>query len=61
MHRQDKWIPISGIKSFKPMADFEWSWPTKIERDLIERNLALDFLGEARNLVLVGRTVWAKR
>ena len=45
----------SGIKSFKPMADFDWSWPTQIERDVIERTLTLDFLAEARNLVLVGR------
>jgi DNA replication protein DnaC len=48
-------LRISGIKSFKPMADFDWSWPVKIERDVIERTLTLDFLGEARNLVLVGR------
>ena len=37
------------------MADFEWTWPTKIERDIIERVLSLDFLQEARNLMLVGR------
>jgi DNA replication protein DnaC len=48
-------LRMSGIKSFKPMADFEWSWPSKVERDVIERALTLDFLGEARNLVLVGR------
>ena len=48
-------LRISGIKSFKPIADFDWSWPVKIERDVIERALTLDFLGEARNLVLVGR------
>jgi len=48
-------LRISGIKSFKPMADFDWSWPAKIERDVIERALSLDFLGEARNLVMVGR------
>jgi hypothetical protein len=36
------------------MADFNWSWPTKIERDVIERALTLDFLPEARNLILVG-------
>ena len=45
----------SEIKKFKLMADFDWSWPTKIERDVIERSLTLDFLAEARNLVLVGR------
>jgi DNA replication protein DnaC len=48
-------LRASGIKSFKPMADYEWNWPTKIERDIIERALTLDFLPEARNLVLVGR------
>ena len=48
-------LRVSGIKSFKPMADYEWNWPTKIERDIVERALTLDFLNEARNLVLVGR------
>ena len=48
-------LRLSGIKRFKPMADFDWSWPTLIERDVIERALTLDFVSEARNLVLVGR------
>ena len=47
-------LRLSGIKTFKPIADFDWSWPTKIERDIIERALTLDFLEEARNLILVG-------
>ena len=38
-------LRLSGIKRFKPMADFEWSWPTKIERDVIERALT-EPLGE---------------
>ena len=56
-HRRsmERRLRSSGIKSFKPMADYEWNWPTKIERDIIERALTLDFLDEARNLVLVGR------
>ncbi len=29
-------LRVSGIKKFKPMADYEWTWPTKIERDVIE-------------------------
>jgi len=45
----------SALKSFKPMADFDWSWPTKIERDVIERALTLDFLPQARNLIVLGR------
>lgn len=48
-------LRFSGIKSFKPMADFDWAWPAKIERDIVERALTLDFLSENRNLVLVGR------
>ena len=48
-------LRLSGIKRFKPMADFEWSWPSKIERDVIQCALTLDFLPEGRNLVLVGR------
>ena len=47
-------LRLSGIKTFKPIADFDWSWPTKIERDIVERALTLDFLAEARNLVLAG-------
>src|SRR5580693_182112 len=48
-------LRLATLGKFKPMADFEWNWPTKIERDIIERTLSLDFLQEARNLVLVGR------
>jgi DNA replication protein DnaC len=47
-------LRMSGIKKFKFMADFEWSWPKKIEREVIEQALTLDFLREARNFVLVG-------
>jgi DNA replication protein DnaC len=54
-HRSlERRLRLSGIKSFKPMADFDWAWPTKIEREVIERGLTLDFLQEGRNLVLVG-------
>ena len=54
-HRSlERRLRLSGIKKFKPMADFDWTWPTKIERDVIERALTLDFLQEGRNLVLVG-------
>ena len=39
---------------FRPMADFDWNWPTKIGRSTIERALTLDFIPEARNLILMG-------
>jgi DNA replication protein DnaC len=44
----------SRIGSFKPLADFDWNWPKKIDRSLIERALTLDFVRDGRNLVLVG-------
>jgi len=54
-HRSlERRLRFSEIKKFKPMADFDWSWPTKIEREVIERALTLDFLPEARNLILAG-------
>lgn len=54
-HRSlERRLRAADIKKFKPIADFEWSWPTRIERDVIERAFTLDFLPEARNLVLVG-------
>jgi len=43
----------SRIGRFKPIADFDWAWPTRIERDRIEAALRLGFLAEARNIVLV--------
>ena len=42
------------IGRFKPIADFDWNWPKKIERDLIERALSLEFIREGRNLALIG-------
>jgi len=54
-HRSlERRLRTAEIRKFKPMADFDWTWPTRIERDVVERALTLDFLPEARNLVLVG-------
>jgi DNA replication protein DnaC len=48
-------LRFSGIGRFKPVADFDWNWPKKIERDVMERALTLDFIQEHRNLILLGR------
>src|SRR6185312_9246140 len=37
---------------FTPMADFDWAWPTRIDRLAVESALSLDFLNSRRNLVL---------
>jgi DNA replication protein DnaC len=43
----------SRLERFKPMADYDWNWPRKIDRPLVESVLRLDFVADARNLVLV--------
>ena len=44
----------SKLGRFKTIADFDWSWPKKVDRDAIEAALRLDFLEDQRNLVLIG-------
>jgi IstB-like ATP binding protein len=41
------------IGRFTPMSDFDWAWPTRIDRAAVEAVLRLDFLAAGRNLVLV--------
>jgi DNA replication protein DnaC len=43
----------SRLGRFKPMADYDWSWPKRIDRDAVEAALRLDFLERRGNLVLV--------
>lgn len=47
-------VQRSRVGRFHPMTDFNWNWPTKIDRPTIERALTLDFIPEARNLILMG-------
>ena len=47
-------IRNAKIGRFKPMADFDWSWPTEIDRELIEDVFRFEFLDEAANVLLVG-------
>lgn len=39
---------------FKPLADFDWSWPTACDRDAISELMRLDFLNDATNVILLG-------
>jgi DNA replication protein DnaC len=43
----------SRLDRFKLMADFDWNWPKKIDRPLVESAVRLDFIESARNVVLV--------
>jgi DNA replication protein DnaC len=55
----------SRVGHFKPMSDFDWGWPKNIDRQAVESALRLDFIAQARNVVLVapqglGKTMIAK-
>jgi DNA replication protein DnaC len=55
----------SRIGRFKPISDYEWDWPTRIDRDAIESALRLEFLEGTHNIVLVapqglGKTMIAR-
>jgi DNA replication protein DnaC len=55
----------SRIGRFTPMSDFDWAWPTRLDRAAVEAALRLEFLAEALNLVLVaaqglGKTMLAQ-
>jgi DNA replication protein DnaC len=39
---------------FKSMADFDWNWPTKVDREQVEALFELGFIAEAANVILVG-------
>ena len=42
------------IGPFKPIADFDWAWPKRIDRPLVEELFSLAFVNDATNIVLVG-------
>jgi len=42
------------IGRFKPLAEFDWSWPKRCDRALVEELMSLNFLNDASNIVLVG-------
>jgi DNA replication protein DnaC len=55
-HRRslEKRLKQARLGAFKPMADFDWQWPTKIDRRAIEELFSFEFVAEAANVVLVG-------
>jgi DNA replication protein DnaC len=42
------------LGDFKSINDFDWSWPKRVERAVVEELLRLDFMAEAANVVLIG-------
>lgn len=44
----------SRLGAFKPLADFDWGWPAKCDRSLIDELFSLAFIEEAVNVVFIG-------
>ena len=51
---RERRVRRAHIGAFKPLVDFDWSWPTKCDRAAIEELMSLEFLAEATNVVLFG-------
>jgi DNA replication protein DnaC len=49
----DRRVDRSRLGGFKPLADFDWAWPTRIDRESVDAAMGLDFLAGHRNIVLV--------
>ena len=44
----------ASIGAFKPLADFDWSWPSRCDRAALDELMSLQFMAEAANAILVG-------
>ena len=63
--RVERRLRDARLGRFKPIADWEWDWPRQIHRPTVDRVLALDFLENKENVILVaahglGKTMLAK-
>ncbi|MEY2935915.1 MAG: hypothetical protein RL033_6664 [Pseudomonadota bacterium] len=47
-------IAKATIGKLKPMADFDWKHPARIDRAQVQELLTLDFISEGMNVVLIG-------
>ena len=48
-------LQAAHIGRFKPLCDFDWNWPKRCDRAVVEALMSLEFLNDATNVVLVGR------
>ena len=39
---------------FKPLADFDWSWPGRCDQEVVNELMQLEFINQAINVILVG-------
>lgn len=49
-HRQH----LAGIGAFKSVSAYDWKWPRKVDRTLVEELFTLAFIAEGANVVFLG-------
>ncbi|SOE96197.1 IstB-like ATP binding protein [Burkholderia sp. D7] len=47
-------IRDAHLGSFKPLCDFDWAWPKRCDRAVVEELMALEFVKDTANVVLIG-------
>lgn len=47
-------LSSAHLKQFKPISEFDWGWPKKCDRQLIEELMTTSFLKEATNVIFIG-------
>lgn len=47
-------LRLAHIGKFKHLADFEWDWPTRCDRQAVQELMTLSFMADASNVMLVG-------
>ena len=45
---------MARLGRFKPIADYDWSWPERLDRKQIDELLSLGFVGAGLNIIFVG-------
>lgn len=47
-------IRDAHLGNFKPLCDFDWAWPTRCDRFVLEELMSLEFVRDHANVVLIG-------
>lgn len=47
-------IRDAHLGNFKPLCDFDWAWPTRCDRAVVEELMSLEFVRDTANVVLIG-------
>ena len=48
-------LKSAKLGQFKPIADFDWHWPTEIDRELIDELFNFNFIHDAANVIIIGQ------